>query len=1459
MAALSPYVGGPYVGGTALNYKLPPKLGMSPDDTLPFARTLGAMFNLESPLLSYSIHDAFGLNEDTPEDPGFDPTTRMVRDNDFHYYSVLKDAKNEDHYNRLKQKADWEFEQREILANVGITENLLAGLAVGVVDPLNLAVGVFTGGAATFGGAAFRSVASSLVVTGTNELFLQQTQVTRTAEEAALNVVGDMIFTTALGMGAYGIARTFGVSPEKMKSDFVSEEEYNMSLGMPGMGFNPARRPGQPGYANDLQPRPIDKWGSTIHIAERPDGIKIDPRTGKSYAASYNPQDHTIYYNRDRIVEMFRGEEWRDGPEGVDKLDSSNFPTETEWFHFVLEHEYAHQIHKPLDGESLAKYENRINAHALEMLRVKSRMGVHHRPIKEEEHAQHFNRIKAEYGEDVAKQMKAEGAFGQAFAEIDPNYIPGEGIAGPARRPLDEVESRYHDEMEAESINDSPGMQAHRRAAFEKGGQKLLDASDLIRSLTQRVDILKKKLFRLKEDANDLHSQGDIEGFQRAYDEIDAIKQREKDLDAELDDAYRALTDIEAEVEARPATADSAPKSTEIPSARSTGTTEHGDRHIQLLYGKSWTTKLVNAIGLQNLKFSPMLAGMASSNPATRLYTILMVPTPTNVGNTLGHATAKSVETIRNDKRIDIAAPLAAVQKAFMGLRLGKKLDDDPTNPAALGEVAKAQWERYRKQSEDNPLRYIHIFNREVARAVRSKGTHENPYVAEAAAAVRNALDKVTKEAESLLMFKGDTVRASSGELDLMGAQSFLPRIILHDVLDNHIEEYIRVIVAWQRAHAHAIPDNLNDKLALVIRSGDEAAHTEIIRKQALRAGRKLSGVEDFDIEATDIAGSMKGRTVWVDDNVLAGDNLQYGGSGRSFLENDIDAILKAWMPQMHTDIELTKQFGSVDMAAQFATVREMAVRDAKANNESVFTKTIDKGGSEPLVVQTTKSAEYDIEKLSAMRDLLRGVFSLSSDPLAISSRAARLMTDFTNMALMGNVMVSSIPDAGRLVMVNKLHAFKALHLVFDDFKKMRSLMREQRDLGVGMEMVLSSRAQALVHQGDIPRYTRAERIVGRGTEVNFIINGLNPWNAVIKQASGIATTSRLISDFRRYAAHHGNKNNPKNLKPLSDVEMTKLSAAGVNQEIVRQILALHNKYGDTHRGLEMPNASLWDLDDPDFGFDVGETLLTFRRIIQEEVDRQIVTPGAGDIPLWIRKSPMADTVEKSLLGERMSADEAAKYGPEAKEGDRPGQFGKYGRIRKEAAALYPALGNFFGIYKSFIAGSWSRVMIPGLQNRDSGELLGLTTMLLLGGMAKTLKDWSYDRPGPRDLKDFLVEGFDQSGLGSWFMFANSQGEALLDIGLRPLLGMPRFDPSLRWQTSTALGANVGQLLRGGRAVGDVANYIGGGDFSSSSATNMYRLAPFNSLFYLRLHNLFKFRNTADEVFGADDAVGGTG
>ena len=1401
-----------------------PVTGGPIDQTPDFTRTLGAIYNLEDPFRSAFLNKAFGLSqgflgfEDVPQeyDARFDPLEKMMKDGNLNYFRLLHTAKNEEHYDLLKRKADWENNEKETIAQSGIGASLLSGLLVGTVNPLNLGVGLVSGGATTFMGAAFRAVASSVVATGLTETTLRQTQVDRTLEESAMNIMGDMIISTAFGSAFYGVSKAFKITPEHIRRKVVNEYMNGLPFASeavdagPQLGIRPQTRWGDRATDHSVRIPPVSagraEKSDVVVGGDLPGWRKGDPQP----SAWYDEKNHQILIDWERVEADFEAKAWENPTvKGVT-------PLEDEWFRhngvlnlerykdFVRQHEYLHTIHKRLDGETVGAYENRINRYSLLLLQAGSEQGVAFRTISESVHASHAQQILARFEEDtpgVHDQMVMEGAFGSWGASIHPDGTV-DGTIAPKQRNSQEA-----------------------------------------------IDVAEKEI-----------GVDPITGYS--------------------DEQYFGVM--------------------------------------------SWTTKLARAVGgLEKLGLNPMLRVASSIFPESRLAGIRLTPTPMNEGNFLGHTTPGDVATASNARQVQIAEALARGEKTFIDYRLGHETGDMPTTFQQMAEYARSQKERGFKENPTDKTRYIKEFRERVSKGLRSGDVDENPIIDKHVKYLRELLDKLTKEAEDLGLF--GAADAPLGAMSLMGAKSFLPRVWLQDVLEKNQDDLTNVIMEWQITNKGR--EDAPEYLAKLI--ANPKKHKKFVRNQLISVGRKLHSVEDFDIEITDVAGTFKGRSIWVDDMVLAGENTL----NKSFLENDINMILRQWMPKMHTDIELVRKFGSVTMEKQFSQIRARAVKDAAENKEKVFSKELEhpgkkqsedelireallevegRGGMEsdpivkrfrelaeisekankesdpdfgnymdfrervrtkygeedldaitkeqleilatarekstPEIVETTKLAEKDIADLSAMRDIMRGTYGLTSDPLAISSRFARMLTDMTHLSLMGNVAVSSIPDAGRILMVNRLEGINALKLAFTDFKRFRQEMKSMaRDVGVGLDMSLGTTAQSLFYSGDIPRYTAGERLIGRLTDIQFIVNLLNPWNAIIKQSAGIATVSRIIKDVKK-----------ANKGTLSAKHTAKLSAAGVDQEFADRLLALHSKYGEKVRGVEIPNASLWDLEDADLGFDVGEFLLRFRQVLSREVDLQIVTPGAGDMPLSLRKSPLTDAVTNSLLGKPLTAEDikTGNFDPAAQVGDRPGQFGKHSRIKREAAALYPHLGRLFGVYKSFIAGSWGRVLIPAIQNKDATELMGASTMIILGGIVKSLKDMSYDRPGPESLKGFLLEGFDQAGLGSWFMFANSQGEALLDVGLRPLLGMPRFEPSLRWQASSVFGASIGQLIRAGRLVGDVGGAAMGDDFSSSSMTNAIRLVPGQSLFYLRLQKLFGLEEGYNTLFGNEAAVG---
>ena len=1341
-----------------------PHLGQLPRD-LGFTDTFRAVLNQESALRSWDLHRKFGLDGNPVEDPNFNFQEVVDTQGDHRYSSVLSGAVNQEHYNKLRLKATFEDHQRQIIADSGFGQTMAAGLLTGVVDPLNLVLGSISGGSSTLARSVFRSAAMALVITGGNEAMLQHSQVTRTGMESVINMAADMVFSTALGVGAYGIVRGLGGNPEMLRANLGREERADSgSYGIP--------------FGNDPN-APIVLYGppsSPIRGPIVPVSRAVDPTKPigpGNRAAEYDVGEHVIYVDYHMLKRDFVARAWeKPTVKGADPINYE-FKTAEEYTAFVIQHEYLHSAHPQARNaagkiiEDLGTYENRINDYALSLRLSRSpdaevlTKGTR-TELSEATHQRHEAEIRARYGDDAAEQMGREGAFGGFFGETHPGARHTDGNIPPER--LDDTA---------------------RKAGYDN--------------------------------------------YEATIDHVEAYSERV--LSGDL----------------------------------------------------TWITRLAHAYGLEKLKVSPMLHLLNSQLHSARWYIWNLVETPVSlVGNQHGYVTPISIQQNAKIHTYLVSQIVQLTTRAFAAHRLGRAVDDPSiTTGGIFKELGKAQIERSLGKLPTASSRSIVGFKIRVSRALRSGDADEDPAVMAVVKQIRETISRVTDDAQKLGLLPE--------QLELFGTKSYLPRMWLQDVVEKNIDELVTVITTWQRGNTSAdMPENL---VAAMAKSTE--AHEHYIRLQLKGVARRLNGIEDYSPESAAPGGSFKERGIWIDDNVIAGDNTGWGGSGLSFIENDIDHIIKRWVPTLTTDMEIARNpiFGSVGFENVTARIRRESVERAEELGDDVIevqittpqgapmpdnfvrsvtdedTFVVGKGAGEPdyhsmpdydpttgeilgmpaqakggaaqnkvvgkrkIIVNSTKRAEEDIGKLIDVRDSMRGTYSLSEDPLSITSRMARLSIDLTHLALMGNVLVSSLPDAGRLLVVNKMHAIKTLQLAFKhrDVYKMAAL--EAKYAGTALDMSKAQTINSLLHQGEIPRYTGAERVVGRLTDTLFIVNGLNPWNAMIKQAAGIATIARMVHDFRLYQS--GN---------LGNKSITQLARAGIDGRFIDEIMAKVTKHGEIVDDIDIVNSHLWGDTDADLAL-----VTKFRAILNKEIDTQIVTPGPGDVPLMFKKTPLWEEVTERLLGRKMTAREAeafnAQTGERAIEGDRPGRFGPGGRVRAEAAALYPELGKLFGQYKSFIAGSWSRVMLNSAQHRDSREIIGIGTMVLIGGMAKTLKDWSYDRPGPKNLTDFLIEGFDQAGIGSWVMWANNSTEMLTNntLGARPFVGVQENYPaSARYQTSSVAGPAIGQWWHGIEGVGQLA--------TGQTPTSLIEIAPYKSYFPLRLHNIFNWGNTFDET-----------
>jgi hypothetical protein len=326
--------------------------------------------------------------------------------------------------------------------------------------------------------------------------------------------------------------------------------------------------------------------------------------------------------------------------------------------------------------------------------------------------------------------------------------------------------------------------------------------------------------------------------------------------------------------------------------------------------------------------------------------------------------------------------------------------------------------------------------------------------------------------------------------------------------------------------------------------------------------------------------------------------------------------------------------------------------------------------------------------------------------------------------------MVSSVPDVVRVTMVEGLNTSfgKILKVHFrSQSKAVQKLSKsELRKAAVAVDAVLGLRAHSFADTGDMFGNRLAfERILTSGANAMFMVNGLNAWNQVLKEIAGNVTMLRMTEGIM------------KPWKTLSKADKEKFLKNGIDENSHMQMQFLIKKRGEKIDGEWLPNTDDWN--------DVTMRL-KFRNALNQNVDRIIVTPGAGDRALWTSTE----------------------------------------------------LGSMLTQFKSFGQSATQRMVISGLQERDGAFMQGAVLLVGMGLLVNEIKRSQYGIDRPETFQQKLVNAVDRSGITGFFMDVNNAVEKLSHnrLGLRSLVEEPRYMP---------FGAKMNAVL--GPAGGTVSNF----------------------------------------------------
>lgn len=410
------------------------------------------------------------------------------------------------------------------------------------------------------------------------------------------------------------------------------------------------------------------------------------------------------------------------------------------------------------------------------------------------------------------------------------------------------------------------------------------------------------------------------------------------------------------------------------------------------------------------------------------------------------------------------------------------------------------------------------------------------------------------------------------------------------------------------------------------------------------------------------------------------------------------------------------------------------------------------------------KALEDDLRDIRGLRDRLRGTYGASKDPHAMSSRFVRVMKSFNVLVGMGGAVASSVPDVARIVMVEGMgNAYsKGLKHMFKSSSSTISKMqrKEMRAAAVSVDAVLGLRAAQFSDVGDLfgARFG-FERKLNDSVGTFFMLNGLNYWNQVLKEWAG-NTTSLLMSERIM-----------KSWTSLSRTDQEKFLKNGISQQDHMRMQALIKANGQKVDGEWMPNTDLWN--DP-------VMVRKYRNALNQNVERIIVTPGAGDRALW------TSTEFGSLLT----------------------QFKSYGQ------------------------GAMVRVLTAGLQEKDAAFWQGAFLMVGLASIVNEFKRYQYGIDKEQDFDEKLIDAIDRSGTLGWFTDVNNAIEKISDfnIGVRPAF----TDETVNYMPDQAKAASVfGPTVNMFGNLGSVAGDVLTGNIDAQTGNNARFITPLSNIPYL--------------------------
>ncbi len=336
------------------------------------------------------------------------------------------------------------------------------------------------------------------------------------------------------------------------------------------------------------------------------------------------------------------------------------------------------------------------------------------------------------------------------------------------------------------------------------------------------------------------------------------------------------------------------------------------------------------------------------------------------------------------------------------------------------------------------------------------------------------------------------------------------------------------------------------------------------------------------------------------------------------------------------------------------------------------------------------KKRDRDLSYIESLIGAIRGTLKKDSSSILDAYIMPKIgfIKTWNATRLLGQTMLSAIPDVGAIVFVNGF-ARTIGDVVLPFIRNINEIVRykitgaskglyferrqELKDAGVGInEILLNNRADALADMGSQYSVSGLETYGRKFNRSASYWSGISWWNEKLKTMAAYAAQAKIL------------RLSTKNKLSAKDIE--DLAAYGVDAIMLKRIRDQFKQFGKKGNGVMVAGIGGWS---------DAEAADIFSLAVRKIVDNTILTPNL-EKPLFFRTP----------------------------------------------------LGSILGQFKGFGFGAFQRYFLAGIQRKDLAVMSGALSMMSLGMFSQIIKElYAYGEVKERTAEEWIAIGVEKSGL----------------------------------------------------------------------------------------------------------------